>query len=89
MADKVEVSKIVINAGKRPLELSINDARDLYKSLKELFGDNSGAPIYWAFPPIYVSPSAPWPNPNVGPTWICTTSGASARLEWSSKEEAQ
>lgn len=69
MEEKIEVKEIVLNLNGKEIKLSIEDARDLSKLLKDLFGDNNNItyiPSAWyVVPPYYYTPSpytAPYPT---------------------------
>ena len=56
---QTEVTKIVLNIGRKEIELSPKDVRELYVALKELVCElHVQQPIY--YPPIYVQPYIHW-----------------------------
>lgn len=64
---KIELTALKINTGKETIELTIGEAKALYRQLHELFGERvitmPSAPVVIKQPPWY-----PYPSPE--PVWI-------------------
>lgn len=63
MSEKVEVSKIVVKMGKKEVELSLAEAKELQELLNDTFGKKEtvyipGSPIYIERP--YIRPYPYW-----------------------------
>lgn len=63
--EKMEISKIVVKMGKKEVDLSVEDARKLFRLLEEMFGEkivhHDHYYPYWRYPSL---------------TWYCGSSGS-------------
>ncbi len=60
---KVQVDSIVLRMGKETLTLSVEDARTLYRALRDLFEENTVPVLPFVAPPRYIIIEHDrWPN---------------------------
>lgn len=72
MSKKLKVTKIILESGNKKVELSLNEAKDLYDQLNELFGSKE---TYIPPQPIIIEPDR-WRYPWQDRTWCSTTGKA-------------
>lgn len=77
MKQKTRILKIVLELGSRQLELTMDEARELFESLSDIFGQKQVAPVPYPYP-IYVERPNRWYWQYPGTTWGSTTIGSTA-----------
>ena len=73
--DKLKLTKLILETkcGKKKIELSVKEAKELYEQLKGLFqGNASSITAYQPYCPIYIEKST-WPYYPNCPTWCGDT----------------
>jgi len=69
MLDKIVVSKIVIKMGKKDVELSLEEA----KELQEILNNTLGKVVYIPSAPIYIDHPYRWTTPRWEVSWTNST----------------
>lgn len=69
MSEKIEVSKIVLKMGKKKVELSLAEAKELQELLNDIFGKKEIINIpNW---PVYIKRQSPWPHQRWTTSYDC------------------
>ena len=75
MSNKLELKKLILETkdGKKKIELTVEEAREVYRQLDPLFGVNSGTVTVYPTNPIIIGRNI-WPYPYyTPPTWCGST----------------